>query len=678
VFWVQVVIAGLATGAIYSLAGMGLVLTYKATGVFNFAHGAIAMIVAYAMWQARNRWGWSLWASALLALFVVGPGIGVLLERLVFRPLNRKLASQAERLVATVGTFILCLGVAYFVWTGKVRVAPHLVSTRPRHLFSTVRLGTDQGFGVLLVIVVSAGLWALFRYTAIGVEIRAVVDRRELSELAAINANRVASLAWAMGCGLAGLTGVLLAPAVGLDPIHLTLFVVETFSVAVVAGLTSLPMAVAAGILILGVGGNLFDQWNPHGIPFTGAHLPSALVTSINLAKPYLSVIVLFIALIVRRRLDEPSDALTGRTGLISVSIGRTGRRSLWSVAAVLAALGVAAAFPVMVGSITLLRGQETMALVVIFASVVAITGWCGYITLGQGAFAGFGAFMSAKAAGQWHLPVLLAMVVGGVAGMLLGLVAGAPALRRRGLFLGLTTLGVGLIVYDVIFNNRILTQGGLAANRPSWFAGERAFYWFELGVVVLVLAFVANLRHGRLGRILASMRDSEVAAQSVGVDLRAYKLLIFAVSAFLAGIGGALLSQRSQLFSADDFHPLLSSILWFAVVIVAGADSVAGAVVGAVAFKLLDAVLPTFGAATAIIALLAIVRGWVPGGSIVGAARRLRAAVGAAATAREATLVPGPPLVPSAAPTADGGDGGRYVPSEFAERVLASRARPA
>src|SRR5439155_12016005 len=134
-------------------------------------------------------------------------------------------------------------GLAQKIWTGTNRNGPELVSNKALHITNKLLIGQDRLAVVVMVVVISAALWALFRYTHLGTEIRAVVDRRELSELAAINANRVAGLAWAMGCCLAGLTGVLLAPG-QLDPIHLTLLVVESFSVAVVARLVSLPIAV--------------------------------------------------------------------------------------------------------------------------------------------------------------------------------------------------------------------------------------------------------------------------------------------------------------------------------------------------------------------------------------------------------------------------------------------------
>ena len=88
--YLQLALAGIASGSIAALSGLGLVLTYRATGVFNFAHGAVAMFVAYLLWQTNIGWGWPLWVAAPLVLFVAGPGIGVILERLVFRPLETK------------------------------------------------------------------------------------------------------------------------------------------------------------------------------------------------------------------------------------------------------------------------------------------------------------------------------------------------------------------------------------------------------------------------------------------------------------------------------------------------------------------------------------------------------------------------------------------------------------
>src|SRR5437764_2192448 len=295
-FYVQLVLAGIATGAIYSLAGMGVVLTYKVTGVFNFAHGAVAMIVAYSFWQLRAGWSLPLWLAVPVALIGVGGGLGFVLERFVFRPLDREGARTSEKLVATLGVFTLLLGAAYAIWTGKLRQGPRLFSNRPIMLGAGLRIGTDQLVIVGIVVAISAAVWFLCRRTQLGTEIRAVVDRRTLAELTAVRADRVAGLSWALGCVFAGLTGMLLATN-GLDPVGLTLLVIETFSIAVVARLTSLPIAVGAGILILGVAQSLL----------TSAHVfhgRGAIGSALEQLKPNLSVAVLFAALLLYRRLD--------------------------------------------------------------------------------------------------------------------------------------------------------------------------------------------------------------------------------------------------------------------------------------------------------------------------------------------------------------------------------------
>jgi len=670
VFWVQLSIAGIGTGCIYALAGMGLVLTYKATGIFNFAHGAIAMLVAYVLWQARDRWHWPLLPAAAFALLVVGPGIGIVLERVVFRPLARRGASTAEKLVATVGVFIICFGLAFEVWTGRVRQGPRLISNRGLHLAKGLIIGVDQLVFIALVLLIGGGVALMFRRTHLGTEIRAVVDRRELAELSAVNANRVASFSWAIGCGLAGLTGVLLAPD-GLDPFHLTLLVIESFSIAVVAGLTSLPITVAAGALILGVGSALLAHVNPHIVPMLHFHLPSALRTTIDQLRPNLSVFVLFLALIVLRNLDEPADSQTGRTGLVSTVMGTAAGRRRSALAVGLVAAAAAVALPFMLHTIDLPRGQVMLGLIVVFTSIVCITGFCGYITLGQAGFAGFGAYVTGRFIQSGHLPVVVAMILGGFGAMLLGLVAGYPALKRRGLFLGLTTISIGLLASGFVFNSDLLKARGILVNRPSWFAGDKAFYFFELAWVAVMLLLARNLRSGRLGRILAAMRDSEVAAQSIGIELRTYKLFIFAASAFIAGIGGALLSQQARVFSADSFDTI-TSLLWFTVVIVAGVSTLSGAVVGGVVYVLLDVVLHSRSASGLVIAAGALLIGYLPGRSLVGLLQRLgdglrNPPTPARLLLRQRERRRGFAVASAAGP--DVADG--LVPSRFATRIL-------
>jgi branched-chain amino acid transport system permease protein len=206
-----------------------------------------------------------------------------------------------------------------------------------------------------------------------------------------------------------------------------------------------------------------------------------------------------------------------------------------------------------------------------------------------------------------------------------------------------------------------------MVLNRPSLFGlsldGGTAFFYFELAVMGLMLLLARNLRSGRLGRILGAMRDSETAASSVGIDLRTYKLFVFATGAFIAGIGGSLLAMaESSTFEARLFDPL-SSLFWFTAVIVAGVGSISGALLAAFIFVMLPLILGVdVNSAQFFIGVGALLLGRLRGGLIgvmVRSGRRLAASrrtfVEQEREAERAAVVPAPAL----------------EPTDFAHRVL-------
>ncbi|MDF3149528.1 branched-chain amino acid ABC transporter permease, partial [Streptomyces sp. T21Q-yed] len=225
-------LAGLSVGSAAALTGIGLIVTYRATGVLNFAHGAIAMVCAYVLRQCVVEWGWPLWAGATVTLLLVAPGIGMALERFAFRPLAVLGSDPAQTLVASIGVFVLLVGGAALLWGQGARDdAPEPVSADP--------------WGQLAVaLLLAAGVGAVIHWTRFGRELRAVVDDRQLAVLGGIDADRVAAAGWAFGSFTAGLTGVLLAPYVRLDPYGMPLLVMEVVAVAVAARMRSLPLAV--------------------------------------------------------------------------------------------------------------------------------------------------------------------------------------------------------------------------------------------------------------------------------------------------------------------------------------------------------------------------------------------------------------------------------------------------
>ncbi len=667
-FYLQVALLGIIVGCVYALSATGIVLTYSATGVFNISHFAIGLLAGYFAWQFNGVWGVPLVLALPLVLFLCGPVLGLVLERAVFRPLELRGASSSEKLVAALGVTVLILGVINTIWGPGVQgtVDQPVPRLFPITTFEVGSLIFDyEQVGTLVVTLVVAGaIFYLLRRTVLGVRIRAVVDRRELAQLSAINANRIAQVAWVLGCTIAALTGVIITQGT-LEPTRIIFFGIETFSVAVVARLVSIPTALVFGFGVMGLGRSLLDSFEPFGVGGIAADTYQAVVTN-------LSSIVLFGALVLFKRIDEVAGATSGGSGLVLGSFSAARRSAARSGITGIITAAVVIAAPFVLAGPDLRAGHRFVALAVIFVSIVAITGFTGHLTLGQASIAGLGAFASARFANAFDLPVLIAMLPGAGVAVLAGLAAGYPALKRRGLFLGLTTLGLALIIDRFVFNEQLLQggPGGLTVTRPVLFgidfASDRAFWFYECAVLGLVLFVARNLQRGRLGRVLGAMRDSDVGAESVGIELRRAKLFVFGVSSAMAGIGGALFTQANQAWDTTTFNPVLG-LFWFTAVVVCGLSSTRGALLAAFLYVLIPQALDLdIQSAIGFVGLGAVLLGRFPGG-LVGQFGRLTSLIPrrldrefAAATARRQPQVAAPLAL-----------------SPFAETVLAERTDP-
>ncbi|MFJ7179098.1 ATP-binding cassette domain-containing protein [Streptomyces massasporeus] len=625
-------LAGLSVGSAAALTGIGLIVTYRATGVLNFAHGAIAMVCAYVLRQCVVEWGWPLWLGASVTLLVLAPGLGVVLERFVFRPLAVLGGDPAQTLVASIGVFVLLVGGAALVWGQGARDdAPVLVP--------------DEPWGQLaVVLVLAAGVAAVVRRTRFGRELRAVVDDRRLAELGGIDADRVAATGWAFGSFTAGLTGVLLAPYVRLDPYGLSLLVMEVVAVAVAARMRSLTVAVVVALGI-GVAQSQLTRLHPSG---WAEPLLQAAGTN-------LFVVALLVAALVLPGVGERDALPRTATARAATPPGA------WIVVLVLFLL------PLGFAGRDLHTSIQVPALAVILLSLVVVTGRGGQISLGQAAYAGLGALFTALlAAGRFPglpaLPELAALAVAVVLVAPLGLVTGWPAIGRRGLALALATFAVGVGVSRFVFAQPYATAG-LSLGRPAGFDGDRAYYVLELLLLTVALLAAHGLRRGRTGRALAAMRDHERGAQAAGVGVPSLKLLAFVVGAALAALGGGMLGMGLRAFDAAAYDPV-RGLLWFAAVVVLGADSTLGALAAAALLVGLDAGTRG-GFAAALIGVLAILVGRFPGGpyeALRTAAERLRprrapalTAVGARARGR---LRPAEPEAARRAPVPSGATG--------------------
>ncbi|CAM5672394.1 Vitamin B12 import ATP-binding protein BtuD [Streptomyces afghaniensis] len=588
-------LAGLSVGSAAALTGIGLIVTYRATGVLNFAHGAIAMVCAYVLRQCVVEWGWPLWLGAAVTLLVLAPGLGVVLERFVFRPLAVLGGDPAQTLVASIGVFVLLVGGAALLWGQGARDdAPELVP--------------DEPWGQLaVVLVLAAGVAVVVRRTRFGRELRAVVDDRQLAVLGGIDADRVAAAGWAFGSFTAGLTGVLLAPYVRLDPYGLSLLVMEVVAVAVAARMRSLPVAVAVALGV-GVAQSQLTRLHPSG---WGAPL-------LQTAGTNLFVVALLVAALVLPGVGTRDALPRTATARVPTPPGA------WIVAAVLFLL------PLGLAGRDLHTSIQVPALAVVLLSLVVVTGRGGQISLGQAAYAGLGALFTALlAAGRFPglpaVPELAALAVAVVLVAPLGLLTGWPAIGRRGLALALATFAVGVGVSRFVFAQPYATSG-LSLGRPAGFEGDRAYYVLELLLLALALLAAHALRRGRTGRALAAMRDHEAGAQAAGVRVPSLKLLAFVAGAALAALGGGMLGMGLRAFDPAAYDPV-RGLLWFAAVVVLGADSTLGALAAAALLVGLDAGTRG-GVAAALIGVLAVLVGRFPGGpyeALRTAAQRLR-----------------------------------------------------
>jgi branched-subunit amino acid ABC-type transport system permease component len=561
-------IGGLVVGSVYAIAALGLVVTYRTTGLFNFAHGAIAMTVAYAFYWLHVSGGLPTALAIAIALFVVAPVIGLIIDRWLFRRLDR--ASQASKVVVTLGLLIALQGTVAAIFGATTKnVHPFL----PR---GTVKLGStfvgyDQIIILVLGLIVLGALTLFFRTSRVGVTMRAMVDNRGLAETAGFSPERVGSFTWALGVFLAGLAGVLFSPLLGLDTITLTLLVVQAYAAAIYGRLESLPKTFVAALVLGVVGSVILKPLASHPDLLTGL-------------RPSLPFLFLFAFLLVARR---------GSLRELGVSAAWSGtvrtRLADWKiVAVVLLALAV-----ILPGGRVFSLGFA-LVLGCAFLSITVLTGSSGLISLTQAGLAGAGAFayMHLVNAG---VPFLLALVLAGLLVVPLGLSIAVPALRLPGLFLALATFGFAELIDGVLFTSwKWLTgTGELHVGRPALLHGDRAYTLFLVAMIVLFVFAIGQFRRSALGRVLNALRDSPAAAESIGINAFWPKMAVFAFSAFIAGVSGGL--YAGLLGSASQqFFSVFTSLFWVTIVVVGGVENVYGAILGAFIFGF----FPTFFAA--------------------------------------------------------------------------------
>src|SRR5271168_1423507 len=555
----QFVIAGLVLGGIYAICSAGLVITYTASGILNFAFGAMAFFIARFYYFLNTQHGWPIVPAAVLSIVVAAPALGVLLYAVLFRQL--RLASPMIKVVATIGLLVAIPAAAVLIFGNQaIQSAPGL-APQPVAVYQVlgVAVTLDQVivYACVLVTVVAGAL--ILRFTDVGLKVRAMVDSPAMTDLSGANPNSISIGVWAVSTLFAGLAGVLAAPIVGLDPDKFTVLIAASFAAVVAARLRSLPVAVAVALL-MGIATSLIEGYLPPS---------SAWTTEFIDAVPFIVVAVVLIYELVRRGRVGDTEAWGGaldraitpqgesRLAGSTESVVETASLNFFGkYAGPLALIVVAVALPLMLSGYWVGLTAQAFAYGVIFLSWTIVTGEGGMLWLCQITFAGVGALTTAQLANNHGWPVLAAVAAGGVVALVLGAVVGLLSIRLGDLYVALVTLTFGLLMENLVFTlPSFVNQGlGLTLNRPQFATSDRAFSYLCLVVFIVLALFIVNFRRSTTGLALNAARWSEAGAKTSGISVVQQKVIAGALAALIAGIGGGLFARSQTTFQPSEF----------------------------------------------------------------------------------------------------------------------------
>jgi branched-chain amino acid transport system permease protein len=583
------VIFALQSAAIYAIAASGLVVTYTTSGIFNFAHGAIGMVVAFAYWQMTSTssggdaffgggLGLNPWLALVLCLFVVAPAIGWVLDRVIMRRLAG--ASTIAGIVATIGLLFALVQIAGILWPQDQSYSlPGFFPGESFELFS-VNVTYHRALSLAVAVAVAFGLRFLLYNTRLGVAMRAVVDSRDLTALNGASPDRVSSVAWMLGCSLAGLAGILIAPNLSqFTAIALTLLVIQAYAAAMVGRLRSLPLTFLGALILAEIEQvlALIDVKDTFGESVSGK------LGTLSSAVPVLMLLGVLIFLREDRG-GLRSEKLNFRVPRPSTRTVALGMGGLVLVASVVAQFEL---FTVT----TRLNYGKGLALGIVILSLVLLTGWAGQVSLAQLGLSGL------AACAVWKMGPVAGLLAGVVICAAVGALVALPALRMRSLYLALTTMAFALLMETVVYGNNTVfdalapfATGGARADRPGFLESDKAFFIAMAVSFALIAVGLTLIRNGPFGRRLAAMKDSPAACATLGLDLTATKLQVFVLSSAIAGFGGGMLAMwNSSNVGLSQYALLeggaLGGLPLVLVAVIGGITSVFGAAFGAFLF---------------------------------------------------------------------------------------------
>src|ERR1017187_10084025 len=587
---------GIPYGCSYAIVAVSLVLTYQATGVFNFAFGAQAFAAAFVFTVLTENHHMAGWLAFVISVVVMSPLIGLAFDRFIFRHVPN--SNTTAKLICSISLLVGIPTILPVIFGPQnlddtATIFPFF---NPNVVYFTVA-GTPVNGIYLATITVTAvvlvALTVLLRFTNLGLQMRGAVESRRLVQLDGVNSGGVVAVAWAISSFMAGLAGVVLAPVFGT-------FQSDTYATLMVAAiaaaawglLRSIPIATGVAVLI-GVVSTTLQGYLP-----TGSLLYSAVLPSL----PFFVLVGALLFLPGMRALDSSRDPLATiappppPTAVASraPSMDRI-IRILWYV--------VLAGF--VVSMLTWIPNpwegvfNSGLALATGFLSITLITGMAGQISLFQATLAGVGAFTAAQLANHLGLNMLVGGLIGAVLAAIVAVIVALLSLRLRGLGLALMTLAAALLFDNTFFNAVSITGGAQGLSlQAKWLGTSESFNFNGHALFILsicVLAFcvfvVLLVRKGTAGRNLAAMRGSETAAAGLGINLTWQRITVFVLAGAIAGLGGVLVTIQQQVANSAQWNYEFS-LIFVVLVVSTGVSTVEGAINAAIGFVVIEQIL--------------------------------------------------------------------------------------
>jgi branched-chain amino acid transport system permease protein len=580
-------VLGLIIGGLTALIALGMALTYQSNRVVSFAQADLGMVPVVLTYLLITAWGWP-WLLAVPTGLVAAVVLGAVVEMAIIRRFR-----NAPRLLLTVATLGLAQILAGLTVLLQVWFDTRLLGDRiepPFELQFTLGGRNFFTYDVLAVIAVPIAVGALalvLRRSDVGLAARAIADRGERAGMLGVPIGRIQTLIWAT-------TAVLAFVAIFLRSGVLGLPVVTAFSLGIllralaallIGRFTDLPV-VAAAAVALGVLERAVDT-------HTELAVFGWVLAGDVPVEPVLAAVIIA-ALLLRRRASgrDASEISSWRTSEdirpVPAALARLTPVRLARVGGALAVLAVVLVLPHLLTVDRSLRASALIVYAILGCSVVVLTGWTGLVSLGQVALFALGAALGATITSSWNLDLTLALLLSALAGAAAAVVVGFPALRLRGIELGVVTLAAALAATEWLLNPRFFDWVPTGrVERPALFGrvdidSPTRMYVLILVVLVLVLLALKGIRNSRTGRALLALRDNERGAQAYGLSAVRLRLTAFALSGAIAGLAGCLFAHHQQAFGQQPYLPG-ENLLVFTMVVLGGVATPLGAVLGAV-----------------------------------------------------------------------------------------------